>query len=160
MPTSTRFAVSVHALVLLARHDGRPVRSETIAADVGTNPAVIRALFSRLSAAGLVASHRGNGGGTILARAASEIRLLDAYLAVEDHEIFSVHRAMSQDTAAIGRFVVASLSAPLRQARQALEDELAAVSIADIAASMTRLQADDPAPGESATGGRRDDPLA
>lgn len=142
MPTSTRFAVSVHALVLLARDDGQPVRSERIAADVGTNPAVIRALFSRLSAAGLTASHRGNGGGAVLARPASQIRLLDAYLAVEDPEIFSFHPSASDDDETIGHFVAASLAAPLRLARQAMEDELAAVSIADIAASMSRLQAD------------------
>ena len=105
------------------------MRSDEIAADVGTNPAVIRALLSRLSAAGLTSSLRGNGGGAMLAREASQIRLLDVYLAVEDREIFSFHSTSPDDGEAIGRDVATSLAKPLLQARLAMEHHLAAVSI-------------------------------
>ncbi len=142
MPTSTRFVVSVHVLTLLAQHGGQPVRSEEIAGDVGTNPAVIRALLSRLSAAGLTTSYRGNGGGAVLAKPASQIRLLDAYLAVEDREIFSFPRSIPDGEEAIGRLVVASLAVSLRHARNAMEIELASVSIEDILAGMHRPSAD------------------
>lgn len=141
LPTSTRFAVAVHTLTLLARHGGDPVRSEEIAADVGTNPAVIRALLSRLSAAGLTSSYRGNGGGAVLAKDAAQIRLLDVYLAVEDREMFSFHRTSPDDGRAIGRRVAAGLTEPLHRARQAMETELAAVSIADIVKSMEDIVA-------------------
>lgn len=139
MPTSTRFAVSVHLLALLVRGRGRPMRSEEIAADVGTNPAVIRALLSRLSAAGLTSSQRGNGGGAILARSAGDIRLLDAYLAVEDREMFNFHRSPLGDGRTIGPHVKTCLAAPLLRARKAMELELAGVTIQDLADDIDRL---------------------
>ena len=53
MSTSSRFAVAVHILTLLASADG-PVPSSLIAGSVGTNPALIRRLVAQLADAGLV----------------------------------------------------------------------------------------------------------
>ena len=92
MPTSTRFAVAVHMLTALAVGDGAPLRSEDLAYSVNTGPVVIRGLLSRLSDAGLTRSQLGAGGGALLARPADKIRLLDVYEAVEDTELFSLHR--------------------------------------------------------------------
>jgi Rrf2 family protein len=144
LPTSTRFAVSVHLLALLVRRAGRPMRSEEIAADVGTNPVVIRALLSRLSAAGLTFSQRGSGGGAVLAKAAGEIRLLDAYLAVEDREIFNFHRSPRDEGQTIGQQVKTCLAGPLLRARKAMELELASVTIQDIADDIDRLEQNSP----------------
>jgi outer membrane protein TolC len=49
MPTSTRFAVAVHALTALAVGDGKPMRSEDLAYSANTSPVVIRGLLSRLN---------------------------------------------------------------------------------------------------------------
>lgn len=132
MPTSTRFVVSIHALAMLASHDGRPVRSEDLAAGIGTNAAVVRALLARLAAAGLTASQLGNGGGALLKRPADAITLLDVYVAVEDREIFSFHRALPPEPDAIGRHLVETLAQPLAAAREAMERELAAITVADV----------------------------
>src|SRR5258706_11977591 len=92
MPTSTRFAVAVHILTALAVGNGAPLRSEDIAYSVNTGAVVIRGLLSRLSDAGLTRSQLGAGGGTLLARPAKKIRLLDVYEAVEGTELFLMHR--------------------------------------------------------------------
>src|SRR3712207_248133 len=67
MAASSRFAVAVHILTLLADAGGEPVTSEYIAASVNTNPSLIRRLLSALARAGLTTSQLGTGGGALLA---------------------------------------------------------------------------------------------
>ena len=92
MPTSSRLAVAVHTLATLALHKGEPVRSEVIAKSASTNPAVIRRLLSMLNAAGLSQSQLGQGGGSLLAQPPEAISLLDVYKAVENEQLFALHR--------------------------------------------------------------------
>lgn len=139
MPTSTRFVVSVHTLAALAVSDGKPMRSEDLAHSVNTSPVVIRALLSRLSDAGLTRSQLGAGGGTLLARPAKTIRLLDVYEAVEDLELFSLHRTPPCETCPVGGNILEALRPVLARARTGLESELAKVTVADIASEVARL---------------------
>ena len=139
MPTSTRFAVAVHTLTALAVSDGAPMRSEDLAYSANTSPVVIRGLLSRLNDAGLTRSQLGAGGGAMLARPAEKIRLLDVYEAVEDTELFSKHRTEPCGNCAVGGNILQAMQPALTRARQALEDELAKVSIADMAKEVARL---------------------
>lgn len=139
MPTSTRFAVAVHVLTALAVSDGKPLRSEDLAYSANTGAVVIRGLLSRLSDAGLTRSQLGAGGGSLLARPAEQIRLLDVYEAVEDTELFSLHRAPPCENCAVGGNVIEAMRPAMLRARMALEDELAKNTIADIAAEVARL---------------------
>ncbi|MDN3219689.1 Rrf2 family transcriptional regulator [Pseudomonas nunensis] len=139
MPTSTRFAVAVHALAALAVCGDRPVRSEDLAYSVGTSAVVVRGILSRLTAAKLTTSQLGAGGGALLAKPANEIRLLDIYRAVEDSEIFSLHRTPPCASCAVGGNILEALRPSLTRAREALETELANVSVADIAEEVARL---------------------
>jgi Rrf2 family protein len=139
MPTSTRFAVAVHALAALAVSGGKPLRSEDLAYSANTGPVVIRGLLSRLSDAGLTRSQLGAGGGTLLAKPAKKIRLLDVYEAVEDTELFSTHRNPPCENCAVGGNILDALRPTLSRARKALEDELSKTTIADIAAEVARL---------------------
>ena len=139
MPTSTRFAVAVHLLAALAVSDGAPLRSEDLAYSVNTGPVVIRGLLSRLSEAGLTRSQLGAGGGALLAKPAQKIRLLDVYRAVEDTELFSLHRTAPCKNCAVGGNILEAMQPALMHARQALEDELAKVTIADIATEVARI---------------------
>ena len=138
MPTSTRFAVAVHLLTAVAVSGGKPMRSEDLAYSANTGPVVIRSILSRLNHAGLTRSQLGAGGGALLARPAERIRLLDVYRAVEDTEIFSLHRTPPCSSCAVGGNIQAALSPSLARARKALEHELAAVSIADVAQEVAR----------------------
>ncbi len=115
------------------------MRSEDLARSVSTNPSVIRALLSRLADAGLSSAQMGVGGGAVLAKPASKISLFDVYRAVEDCEIFSLHRSQPDENCVVGRYIQAAMRPALDRARAALEDELAKVSIADIAADIARL---------------------
>lgn len=138
MPTSTRFAVAVHALAALAVSGGKPLRSEDIAFSANTSAVVIRGLLSRLAEAGLTRSQLGAGGGALLAKPAEQIRLLDVYFAVEDPEIFAVHRTPPCETCRVGGNILDALQPSLARAREALENELARVTIAEIAADVAR----------------------
>jgi Rrf2 family protein len=139
MPTSTRFVVAVHTLTALAVGEGKPMRSEDIAYSANTSPVVIRGLLSRLSEAGLTGSQLGAGGGALLAKPAEAIRLLDVYEAVEDTEVFSLHRTPPCKSCAVGGNILEALQPTLLRARRGLEDELAKVTVADIAAEVARL---------------------
>jgi Rrf2 family protein len=133
MPTSSRFAVAVHALVALVAHGDRAVASERIAASASTNPAVIRRLFSMLNDAGLTMSQLGQGGGAMLARPADRITLLDVFRAVEEQEIFATHRTEPDYSCVVGRNIIPSLKPVMDRATQALMDELGRVTLADVA---------------------------
>ena len=139
MPTSTRFVVAVHALTALAVSDGKPMRSEDIAYSANTSPVVIRGLLSRLSDAGLTRAQLGAGGGALLAKSAQKIKLLDVYEAVEDTEVFSLHRTPPCEECVVGSNIVEAIQPTLIRARKALEDELAKVTVADIASKVARL---------------------
>jgi Rrf2 family protein len=139
MPTSTRFAVAVHALAAIAVSGGKPMRSEDLAYSANTSAVVIRGLLSRLSAAQLTSSRLGAGGGALLARPAEKIRLLDVYRAVEDPELFSLHRTPPCQSCTVGKNILAAMQPSLDRARRALEAELAKVSVADVAHEVARL---------------------
>ena len=101
MPTSSRFVVAVHALAAMAVGDGAPLRSEDLAAGQyqrGRHPGVL----SRLHQAELTTSQLGAGGGALLAKPASRIRLLDVYAAVEDTTLFTLHRTPPLGGCAVG----------------------------------------------------------
>ena len=92
MNTSSRFAFAVHVLALLSIQKGVPLSSDNIAGRVNTNPALIRPLLSMLSAAGLTTSQLGAGGGALLVREPDSMTLLDVYRAVDDAQLFALHR--------------------------------------------------------------------
>ena len=139
MPTSSRFVVAVHALVSIVVMDGKPVRSEDIAHSAATGPVVIRRLLSLLSEAGLTTSQLGAGGGAVLAKPSDQIRLLDVYRAVEDTDIFTLHRVSPFKDCIVGSNIQEAIRPTLDKAQSALENELSKVTIADIAAETARL---------------------
>ena len=139
MPTSSRFAVAVHVLTALAVSGNRPLRSQDLAYSANTGAVVIRGLMSRLVDVGITRSQMGAGGGALLAKSPQDIRLLDVYLAVEDPELFSLHRTQPCDNCAVGGNILEAINPILNRARNALENELALVSIADTAAEVARL---------------------
>jgi Rrf2 family protein len=82
MALNNRFATSIHALVVLATDPEKLHRSEDVARALHTNPVVVRRIFLRMQAAGLLVSHKGPSGGSTLARPAKEITLRDIHRAL------------------------------------------------------------------------------
>lgn len=75
----------------------------------------------------------------MLAKAAEDVRLLDVYEAVEDTELFSLHRTPPCENCVVGGNILEAMQPTLVRARGALEKELAGATIADIAAEVARL---------------------
>ena len=74
-----------------------------------------------------------------MAKPAKKISLLDVYEAVEDTELFSMHRNPPCENCLVGGNILEAMRPSLSRARKALEDELARTTIADIAAKVARL---------------------
>ncbi len=137
MLSSSRFIVAVHAMSVLARYAGKgPVCSALVAASVHTNPVVIRRLMSELERASLVKSVAGRSGGFELNREASAITLADVYHAVEDENVFRMHKIDPHAACPVASQLGKILYGPLRAAECALHTSLAKTSIRDVATAI------------------------
>ncbi len=85
MKLSTKGRYAVMAMADLAHHsNGRPVALAEVADRQEISLSYLEQLFGRLRRSGLVSSVRGPGGGYMLARDASEMRIADIILAVDE----------------------------------------------------------------------------
>jgi Rrf2 family protein len=137
MSTSSRFAVAVHVLTLMAWSEDEPLKSEQLAESVNTNPVVIRRMLCELSEANLVVSQTGSMGGSRLSRKPAGITLLDVYHAVECPGVFSLHRQPASRQCPVGMNIEAVLGAVFEETNSAVEHVLAKISIKDV---MLRLK--------------------
>ncbi|MDB4950962.1 MAG: putative HTH-type transcriptional regulator ywnA [Gemmatimonadetes bacterium] len=136
MSTSSRFAVAVHILTLLEMSEGEPVTSEYVAGSVNTHPAVVRRLLGMLAKAGITTSQLGAGGGALLAKAAADVTLLDVFRAVEEGDVFAMHHGRPSPACPVGRQIQGVLEVTTDAAQRALEEQLAARTVADILADV------------------------
>jgi len=132
MTHNSRYTVAVHILTLLAHCGPELVTSEFIAGSVNTNPVVIRRLLASLRTARLVASQGGPGGGWQLLREPGRITLGDIYLAVEGAALFPLHASTPNPQCPVGKNIQAALAAVYQAAGQALVDQLARTTLADL----------------------------
>jgi Rrf2 family protein len=139
---NSRFAVAVHILTLIAAGEGEPVSSEYIAGSVNTNASLIRRLLSQLTKAGLTTSQMGAGGGALLARPADQITLRDVYRAMDEGEVFALHREQPNPLCPVGRNIQSLLEARFYAATLALEKELERTTIADAIRDVTARDAE------------------
>lgn len=137
MNTSHRFAVGVHILTLLAL-SAEPVSSSYIAGSVNTNPAMIRRILGLLSKAGMTHSAMGANGGTMLAKAAADINLLDVYRAVEEPGILALHANAPNPDCPVGKGITVVLEGVIERAENAMEAVIAGISIYDVIAALNR----------------------
>ncbi|GGG38966.1 Rrf2 family transcriptional regulator [Hymenobacter glacieicola] len=132
---NTRFAVATHILAYLAHaQPGQPVSSEVLASSAGTHPVVVRRLMSTLREAGLVQSQRGAGGGTVLARPAAEITLLDVFRAMQASEpdLFQVGSTNPNAHCDLGSVMQETLEGLFGPAIEAMRAALAAVTVQQV----------------------------
>lgn len=132
---SSRFAIAVHVLTLMARRADEMLKSEAVALSVNTNPVVIRRVVCALAARGLVVSQTGAAGGTRLARAPEQITLLEVYEAVEGGGLVALHRRPPDRRCPVGMHIEDVLARVLREAEDAFAGVLARISVADVLAA-------------------------
>jgi Rrf2 family protein len=132
MSNSSRFAVAVHVLTLMAWSEDEPIKSEQIAVSVNTNPVVIRRMLCELAEDKLVISQTGSTGGSRLGREPGEITLLDVYRAVECAGGFTLHQKSPSDECPVGVRIGAVLEDVRGEVDAAIEQVLARITIEDV----------------------------
>jgi Rrf2 family protein len=132
MPASSRFAVAVHILALMAQTEDEPIKSDKIASSVKTNPVVIRRIICALADAKLVTSQTGANGGSRLARKSCEITLLDVYHAIEGGGVFALHRQSPSRNCIVGSNIKTVLGNVLEEVNLEVERVLAKTTIEQV----------------------------
>lgn len=125
---------------------GSLVTSDQIAEVLSTNPVVIRRLVRQLRDAELVTSQRGKAGGYQLGRPATDISLLNVFLAIEGDKVdfFALaHRDNRAGCSPIANSIQQTLHPIFAQSLDALKQDLGRYSIAEVLnTSLSRLEAE------------------
>ena len=133
MQISSRFTKAIHMFACIDTFTDQKMTSDFMAASIGTNPVIVRKLLQQLKAAGLIEVSRGTGGVTVT-KPLNEITFLDIYKAVEctpDEELFHFHENPNQ-ACPVGKNIHHVLDDKLAKVQEAMERELAAITLADV----------------------------
>lgn len=142
MAANCRFAFGVHLLSVLALSPDENFSSEKLALTINTNAVVIRRMLLDLKTAGLVETQRGPGGGTRLAKPASQITMAQIQHAVAgDIEPFGAHPNPPAAACCVGREIKSVLSEISQRISLAVERELSATTLADVAGQIEKVDA-------------------
>ena len=134
MQISSRFTLAIHifACIDTFRNEYK-VTSDFLAGSTNVNPVIIRKILGQLKGAGLIEVARGTGG-TMVAKPLEEITFLDVYRAVECVEngaLFHFHENPNINCP-VGRNIHHILDDKLLQVQNAMEQELASITLADL----------------------------
>lgn len=143
MANSSRFAIAVHTLALMASFEGKPVKSEFVACLVKTNAVVIRRLLCELSRARLIESQSGANGGSWLSRGADEISLWEIYKAVESGGVFALHAPSTESNCLISSNIAEVLLGIQGKIDRSIEASLSDVKLSDVLKTLTRSGLED-----------------
>lgn len=134
MQISSRFTLAIHIFACIDTFGNEyKVTSDFLAGSTNVNPVIIRKLLGQLKGAGLIEVARGTGGTTVT-KPLGEITFLDIYNAVEcveNGELFHFHENPSTDCP-VGKNIHNILDDKLLRIQNALERELAAITLEDI----------------------------
>lgn len=129
---------ALRAALDLARHDGRR-KSREIGEEMDVPMTFLPQIMAELVRAGLVDSHAGPKGGYVLARPAADISLLEVIESVEGDPASTECVLRGGPCRWEG---ICAMHVPWSQAQQAMLDQLAATSLADVAAIDEELAQD------------------
>ena len=134
MQISSRFTLAIHIFACIDTFgNSYKITSDFLAGSTSVNPVVIRKILSQLKNAGLVDVARGTGGTTVT-KPLNEITFLDIYRAVdciENGDLFHFHENPSPNCP-VGRNIHSILDDKLLRVQNAMEQELASITLADL----------------------------
>ena len=134
MQISSRFTIAVHIFACIDTFEkDHKITSDFLADSINVNPVIIRKLLSQLKNAGLIQVKRGSGGASFV-RPLEDITLLDIYRAVdcvEKGELFHFHENPNQQCP-VGRNIHNILDDKLDRIQNAMEREMASITMADV----------------------------
>ena len=128
---SSRFSISLHILTLLDQAKGALVSSDWIAGSININPVLVRKEIINLRKHGFVLSKEGKGGGSALAKNASDINLGDVYLAVKQKSILGESKNEPNPNCPVGKQINKHLDQLYNDAEEALIKRLSAQNLSD-----------------------------
>jgi len=135
----------LHCLLWLVRPDAEPASSRDLAELQGISPTFVAKIFPKLEKAGIVTASAGVRGGYRLARAADEITVLDVVDAIEgDKPLFDCQDIRERcplfggEPPSWATSGVCGIHAVMLRAERSMRAELAATTLADLAASVGR----------------------
>ena len=134
--------MAIHMFACIDTFKDQKMTSDFMAVSIGTNPVIIRKLLQQLKAAELISVSRGTGGVTIQ-RPLEEITFLDIYRAVEctpKEELFHFHENPNQKCP-VGQNIHTVLDEKLKVVQEAMERELASVTLADVKQDLSKILA-------------------
>lgn len=138
---SSRFTIAIHIFSCIDIFGKEhKITSDFLASSINTNPVIIRKLLSQLKEAELLEIKRGPGGAEIR-RPLDKITFLDVYQAVEcieDDTLFRFHENPNQDCP-VGKNIHAVLDDKLQRVQDAMEKELASITLADVKGDLAKL---------------------
>lgn len=142
MRVSSQYTLAVHSLVMIEFLKEERVTSDVIANAVGCNPVIVRNVFAKLKAMGLLDTRPGKGKAE-LAVPARDITLADIYRAVESEDIDEMFKMYSGNTECpMGRCMHELLDPSLSKARDAMLESLGETTIADLVEKVPGLTCD------------------
>ena len=134
MQISSRFTLAIHIFACIDTFGSEyKITSDFLAGSTNVNPVIIRKILGQLKGAGLIEVARGTGGTTVT-KPLNEITFLDIYNAVEcapNGELFHFHENPSTNCP-VGRNIHHILDDKILQIQNALEKELASITLADV----------------------------
>ncbi len=134
MQISSRFTLAVHIFACIDTFGNEyKVTSDFLSKSTNVNPVIIRKILGQLKGAGLLKVTRGTGGAAA-ARPLHEITFLDIYRAVEcieGGELFHFHENPNS-ACPVGRNIHFILDDKLLRVQNAMEKELASITLADL----------------------------
>lgn len=134
MQISSRFTLAIHIFACIDTFGNEyKVTSDFLAGSTNVNPVIIRKILGQLKGAGLIEVARGTGGTTV-AKPLEEITFLDVYRAVEcieNGDLFHFHENPNTNCP-VGRNIHHILDDKLLQVQNAMEQELASITLADL----------------------------
>ena len=141
MQITSKFTIAVHILTCIDifEHQQR-VTSEFLSGSTGVNAVIIRNVLAQLKTAGIVSTRQGSGGAH-LARPLTEITLYDVYKAVDcidEKGLFHFHENPNA-LCPVGRNIHKVMDGRLQTAQSALENELKAVTLAQVTEDTKRI---------------------
>jgi len=138
MLSNTHFSLAVHVLSALAFNEGQVVGSEMLARSMGTNPSFLRGLIGQLRDGGLVETRLGKGGGSLLARPADQITLLDIYRVTELRPALTAHACDGSSPCPVARNMEKMLQDLNRKLEDTVTSELQKTTLADLVGTYIR----------------------
>ncbi|RZJ75788.1 MAG: Rrf2 family transcriptional regulator [Flavobacterium sp.] len=128
---NSRFAISLHILVLLDKAKGELLSSDYMAGSININPVLVRKELINLREQGFVTSKEGKNGGAMLAKPASEITLGALYQSVKGTYLLGSHKNDPNPLCEVGKDINRHLSDLYSDTERRLVAELDKQSVAD-----------------------------